>query len=295
VIRVGPAGWSYADWEGRVYPSAKPRGFHPLAHLAPFVDCVEVNASFYATPKREHASRWAELIAGHSGFRFVAKLLQDFTHGPAPEQPAEWEAKAAAWRGAVEPLVRRHLLAAVLVQFAASFHEGPAAVLRLAEIRRLMDGLPLVLELRHRSWFTPAALAEIRGLGYSLAHVDLPAAWDHPPERHAPTGPIGYLRLHGRNEAQWFRREASRDDRYDYLYSPPEVGALAARARSIAAESEQTYVITNNHFEGQAVANAIELRWLLGGREPVPAPPELVRAFPHLAPLVRVEGQRELF
>ena len=30
MIRVGPAGWSYADWEGAVYPRRKPAGFHPL-------------------------------------------------------------------------------------------------------------------------------------------------------------------------------------------------------------------------------------------------------------------------
>jgi uncharacterized protein YecE (DUF72 family) len=34
MIRVGPAGWSYKDWEGIVYPAEKPRGFDPLAYLA---------------------------------------------------------------------------------------------------------------------------------------------------------------------------------------------------------------------------------------------------------------------
>jgi uncharacterized protein YecE (DUF72 family) len=46
VIRVGPAGWSYPDWEGRVYPRPRPAGFHPLAFIARYVDCVEVNSSF---------------------------------------------------------------------------------------------------------------------------------------------------------------------------------------------------------------------------------------------------------
>ena len=42
MIRVGPAGWSYADWEGVVYPHEKPAGFHPLRHLARCVDCVKM-------------------------------------------------------------------------------------------------------------------------------------------------------------------------------------------------------------------------------------------------------------
>ena len=62
MIRVGPAGWSYADWEGRVYPRTKPPGFHPLAHLARFFDLVELNSSFYATPNAEHARNWVRLV-----------------------------------------------------------------------------------------------------------------------------------------------------------------------------------------------------------------------------------------
>lgn len=287
---VGPAGWSYPDWEGRVYPRTKPRGFHPLRFLAPFVDLVEINSTFYGIPRPEHAARWADCVGAQAGFRFVAKLLTDFTHTSEPPDFEVWQEKARLWRAGLQPLVRRRLLSAVLVQFPITFHQGPNEVRRLGRIANLMDGLPLVLEVRHASWYTPPALHEIAGLGYSLAHVDLPPAWNHPPARHRPTGPVGYLRLHGRNDAQWFRHDAGRDDRYDYLYTPPEVGALARKARSIAAETDETFVVTNNHFEGQALANAIELRWLLNDRRPVPAPRELVAAFPHLASLVEVRA-----
>ncbi|MDA1266960.1 MAG: DUF72 domain-containing protein [Planctomycetota bacterium] len=295
MILVGPAGWSYPDWEGRVYPRAKPRGFHPLAFLAPFIDCVELNSSFYTLPRAEHASRWASLVEDEPGFRFVTKLLQDFTHEPVPEDHGVWEQKMTEWRAGVEPLRRRGLLAAVLVQFPAGFAEGPANVRRLGTLAGLLDGLPKVLEVRHRSWFDPPALSEVAGLGYSLAHIDLPASWDHPPKRFRCTGPIGYLRLHGRNDKDWFCSSAGRDDRYNYLYTPPELGELAYRADAISKETDETFVVTNNHFEGQALANAIELKWLLGGRQPVPAPAELVEAFPHLRPLTEVRGQSGLF
>jgi uncharacterized protein YecE (DUF72 family) len=129
----------------------------------------------------------------------------------------------------------------------------------------------------------------------SLAHIDLPEAWDHPPPTHPPTGPIGYLRLHGRNSSTWFAKGAGRDDRYDYLYGPPEVGDLARRALSIDAESDVTWVVTNNHFEGQAIANALEFKYLLSGKQPPPAPPQLVQAFPHLEGITRPAGQQDLF
>ena len=62
MIRIGPAGWSYPDWEGVVYPRRKPKDFHPLRHLARYFDCVEINSSFYGAPVPRNAEHWAELV-----------------------------------------------------------------------------------------------------------------------------------------------------------------------------------------------------------------------------------------
>jgi uncharacterized protein YecE (DUF72 family) len=294
VIRVGPAGWSYPDWEGRVYPAHKPPGFHALPYLARFFDGIEIDSSFYAMPRREHAVRWAAHVAPHPQFRFWMKLHKDFTHADREWNDAELGERVRTFRDGVEPLVRARRLEALLAQFPVSFHHDPAAVRRLGRLRALFDPWPLVLEVRHASWFTPPAVDTVRGLGYSLAHIDLPPAWNHPPDDHPPTGPIGYLRLHGRNASQWFREGAERDDRYDYLYGPEELDGLARRAQRIAADHDTSAVVTNNHFGGQAVANALELLHRLRGG-PVGAPPELVEAFPRLAPIARIEGQTRLF
>ena len=42
IIRVGPAGWSYPDWAGYVYPSRRPKGFHYATYLAEFFDTIEI-------------------------------------------------------------------------------------------------------------------------------------------------------------------------------------------------------------------------------------------------------------
>lgn len=294
MIRVGPAGWSYPDWEGRVYPAHKPPGFHALPYLARYFDGIEVDSTFYAMPRKENAQRWAALVAQHPKFRFWLKLHRDFTHGHHEEPDEACAARGAAFQEAIEPLVRTRRLEALLAQFPVTFLFGKAEVRRLGRLRAHFDPLPLVLEVRHASWFTPPAIDTIRGLGYSLAHVDLPPAWNHPPDWHASTGPIGYLRLHGRNSTQWFREGADRDDRYDYLYGPGELEVLTRRAVRIAGEHETTAVVTNNHFGGQAVANALEILHLLRG-EPVPAPQEIVESFPRLGSSVRIEGQQPLF
>lgn len=289
MIHVGPAGWSYPDWEGIVYPRDKGAAFHALRYLSRFVDCLEINSTFYAVPHLDSVEHWAQVLQGAPRLLLTAKLHRDFTHGEQAGEDA-----AQAFLAALEPLRRAQRLKALLLQFPLSFHHDPHAVRRLGRLQALFRELPLVLEVRHSSWFTPPALASIGGLGYSLAHIDLPAAWNHPPPWHAPTGPQGYLRLHGRNRTSWFDAQADRDQKYDYLYSEHEIAEVAARARRIEREHDETYVITNNHFAGKAVANAIELLATLRGRS-VPAPQELVNAYPRLAAHTRPEGQQELF
>ena len=294
MIRVGPAGWSYPDWENRVYPAVRPAGFHPLSFLARYFDTIEINSSFYAMPRSEHADRWVRLVADHASFRFLVKLNRELTHDASGADPERWPGLAAEFLHGIEPLGKAGKLGAILAQFPFSFRFGPEEVRRLGRLRALLPVQPLVLEVRHASWFTPPALDTIRGLGFSLSYVDLPPSWDHPPDWHEPTGAIGYLRLHGRNATQWFRRGAERDDKYDYLYGASEIDALARKAERIASVHDATSVVTNNHFEGKAVANAFEILSALSGK-PVSAPSEIAASFPHLLDRVRVEGQQQLF
>ena len=39
-LYVGPAGWSYEDWKGTVYPPDAPRGFRGLQFLSRTVDFI---------------------------------------------------------------------------------------------------------------------------------------------------------------------------------------------------------------------------------------------------------------
>ncbi|HUR27764.1 MAG TPA: DUF72 domain-containing protein, partial [Planctomycetota bacterium] len=197
MIRVGPAGWSYADWEGPVYPRPKPRGFHPLAYLARFVDLMEINSTFYALPKAESAAHWAQLVAAHPTFRFTAKLYQDFTHTAKPLDGLARE--VGEFHAGLEPLIEAGRLSVLLAQFPTSFQANPTTMERLTTLQRHFSRVPLVLELRHAAWFEPSALRFVRELGVSLAAIDLPQAPQHPPSDHPTPGPIGYLRLHGRN------------------------------------------------------------------------------------------------
>jgi uncharacterized protein YecE (DUF72 family) len=290
-LRIGPAGWSYADWEGVVYPRPKPRNFHAIPYLGQFFDTIEINSSFYAHPKPEHATRWRELVEELPNFRFTAKLNRVFTHDEFGSAGSFEQHRGAFSRG-IQPIADR--LGAVLVQFPISFRDAPDSRFRIDRIREAFGEYGLVLELRHSSWFTADALLYIETTNCSLAAIDLPHAANHPPEDSPTPGPIGYLRLHGRNGAAWFDSKAGRDQRYDYLYPPDELTGLVRRAKTIAGGSETTFVVTNNHYTGKAVANALEISYLILGQKAA-APTSMLDNYPHLRPITIGKGQQSLF
>lgn len=290
MIRFGTAGWSYADWDGIVYPARRPPGFDALAHMARFLDCLEVNASFYRIPSPATAAAWAVRVAERPDFRFTVKLWQGFTHGAGPggldgsAAPSEDEVRAreASFRGFVQPLRDAGLLGAVLAQFPYSLHATEEGRARLTEVLDRFDDLPLVVEVRHRSWLGGDLLAHLRERGAGFCNLDQPAvAANIPPTAHA-TSPVAYVRLHGRNAAAWFEEGAGRDRRYDYLYAAEELAGWTDRIAALAASAADVFIIANNHYRGQALANVLELKAAVEGAA-VPAPSELVEAYPRLA------------
>ena len=89
MIRIGPAGWSYKDWEGIVYPPHKPRDFHEAAYLANFFDTIEINTSFYQPLRPPVARAWVRRVQCNPKFKFTAKLWQRFTHDRSASQEDE--------------------------------------------------------------------------------------------------------------------------------------------------------------------------------------------------------------
>jgi uncharacterized protein YecE (DUF72 family) len=284
VIRFGPAGWDYPDWRGAVYPRPAPRGFDPLAYLARYFDTVEVNSTFYRPQRAEVARAWCERVAANRRFRFTAKLWRRFTH----EREAFGAEDVKAARAALDALRDEERLGAVLLQFPWSFRRTEKDVEWLRDLAGALVGLPLVVEVRHASWNVPETYRELAGRGIGFVNVDQPLFRNSIRPSAVATAPVGYVRVHGRNYRDWFREKAGRDARYDYLYTAGELAPWAERTRALADAPgvDDVYVVTNNHFEGKAAANAAMLASLVEGR-PVDAPPALVERYRSvLAPFV---------
>lgn len=277
-VRIGVAGWDYPDWRGPVYPERPDRGFDPLAWIARFVDVVEVNSTFYRPVAPRRAAGWVDRIAHRSRFRFAAKAHRSWTH----ESGADLSAEVPRTLEGLAPIRDAARLEAVVVQFPQRVHAGDPAFDRLARIADLARGWPLVVEVRHRSWAAAGAIDRIRRLGLAWCVVDQPDVPGTIRPFAAVTSEPAYVRLHGRNRADWFREGAGRDARYDYLYTDDEIDGVAGLVERLAPDAESVVVVQNNHFRGQALVNALQLRRRVEGSPPL-APAALVRAYPALA------------
>lgn len=270
-IRIGPAGWSYKDWEGVVYP---PHGskFDPLAYLAGFFDTIEINSPFYRIPPPAHGKSWARRVTHNPDFKFTTKVFRGFTH----ENATLLDSDVKAFRNYLDPLMESDRLGAILLQFPWSFKNTPESRVRLVELFRAFDEYPKALEVRHATFQEPETYEFLAEHDVAWVNVDQPLFSDSVKPADTVTGPVAYARLHGRNYEKWFAHSESWE-RYNYLYSAQELEPWVERIERMA-QSKETYVVTNNHFRGQAILNAGDLKEALG--QDGELPPQLKEAYP---------------
>jgi uncharacterized protein YecE (DUF72 family) len=302
VIRVGTCSFADETLTKVWYPRGVRTGEQRLRHYAERFDTVEIDASFYSLPSAEMAARWAERTP--PGFVFHVKAFAMMTRHPvrAEQLPPDLRAGApldargrvehpsrelraevfARFRAALAPLREAGKLGGILVQLPPYIVPKPAAFEYLAWTREELPEDDLLVEFRHRSWLDDEHRAEVLALleeiGAGLVIVDAPrsSAANVLPTVIAVTSGTAYVRMHGRNERTWNIRGRTAAERFDYLYSDPELREWIEPLRELSGICDRTYVMFNNNGrstidgEGsvhevvaQAPTNALMLRTLL--------------------------------
>lgn len=312
-LRIGTSGWSYPNgdgrWNGIFYPARGQRGFRAgeeLRYYATHFNTVEVNSTFYRLPDRALTSRWVEQTPGD--FEFSVKLFQSFTHpmklGHGAQKPTRAEggtplpkptrAELDAFRSGIEPIAAAGKMGMLLVQFPAGFHATPESRDYLSRMLGALRDYPVAVELRHRTWSDGEAdtLALLGETGAAWVQIDEPKfRFSIRQDRSAQQAGYYYMRLHGRNAANWWTHDHA-DDRYNYLYSPTELAPIASAVQEARAQVRKAYLYLNNHFSAKAVVNATELKHQLG--EPVEGEfqEEMLARYPQLQPIVAARSRR---
>jgi uncharacterized protein YecE (DUF72 family) len=280
-----------------VASSSAPRGrgkFDELAFYAEHFDTVEVNSTFYRVPTPQTARGWAARTP--PGFEFSLKLYQKFTHpdmfqkstGDDPFSLGQKDVDE--FRAAIDPLASTGKLGALLAQFPPSFKNEPDSRGYLEWLLQRFEAYLVAVELRHRSWSDDprATLRMLDAFGVAWVQIDEPKFRLSIRQTLMPNvRTFYYLRLHGRNAAQWWKHENS-EDRYNYLYSPEELEPFARAADGASRQVKKAYLYANNHFSAKSVANAAILKHQLGQPLSGEYPQEFVEQFPDLEGIVKV-------
>ena len=239
-IHVGTSGWSYAHWEGVLYPPGlDPRGRFPVYARA--FGTVELNSSYYRWPRPASFARWRR--ESPAGFVWTVKAPRVMTHAARLYAPERW--LGAVCRGLARLEEKRGVL---LVQLPPDL---AADLPRLGYFLSILPGgLRVAFEFRHPSWHREEVfrMLEERGAAYCVM------SGAHLPCVLRATAPFVYVRLHGPDH----------QNLYAGSYSDEDLGWWAARIREWAAAGHDVYAYFNNDGGGNAVRNAARLRAMLG-------------------------------
>ena len=310
-LRIGTSGWNYPSgegtWNGVFYPKTRSKragtaGFDELRFYAEHFDTVEVNSTFYGQPRADVTRSWAARTPPH--FEFSLKLYQKFTHPKMFRAAALKSAPGSEgalldllaqvtrsdiddFRAGIEPLASEGKLGAVLAQFPPSFKATPATSDYLAQLLRAFRDYPIAVELRHKTWSDAVGetLQMLNSFGAAWVQIDEPKFRFSIRQNYLPNvTSFYYMRLHGRNVAQWWHHAKS-EDRYNYLYTADELQEFSDVAGAAKQLVKKSYLYTNNHFAAKSVVNAVMLKAQLGQPIEGEYPPELVNRYPEIADL----------
>ncbi|HEY72329.1 MAG: DUF72 domain-containing protein [Chloroflexi bacterium] len=257
-ILIGTSGFSYKDWVGPVYPKGLPKAEWLPFYAAEFPTC-ELNFSYYRIPNARTLSRMADKVP--EGFLFTVKAYKGITHERETAQATLAEQIEQLVTG-LAPLIEAKKFACVLLQFPYSFHANQTNRDYIKRVREGLGNLPAVVEFRSREWINERTFGELRALDLGFCCVDQPRFKNLVPPVAVATGPVAYVRFHGRNRAKWWQHDEAWE-RYDYTYSGKELEEWLPKIRQLDEEAPLTLVYMNNHWQGQAVGAARQLKMLM--------------------------------
>ena len=243
-LYLGTSGWSYADWEGTVYPP----GTTPAARLAEYVKhfaTVEIDSTFYGTPNGTTVERWRKVAP--RGFLFAAKFPQEITH----------EKNLVNCRDATGDFVRTmqglgDRLGPLLLQLPPDFTVEGMEVLNTF-LQELPEGPRYAVEVRHSSWVGSELPKLLRERGAALTLVDYPKM----PRLEEATTDFAYIRwLGNRREFPSGHTHLKKDRTEDLRWWSGVVDRFLQEGKTV-------FAYANNHYQNHSpstIEKFLELR-----------------------------------
>ena len=242
MILTGTCGYSYKDWVGSIYPDVR----HALSTYIKIFKAVEIDSTFYSIPSKRIVESWINRFP--RGFHVTMKIPKSITHEKRLGRESLDDLKI--FLQAVDPLIDSGLLRMLLIQLPPSIKLDLNRLESfVAAAKSLEDKIRWAVEFRHVSWIDDRTFKLLEKYGASFVVVDEPGL----PFIARKTSDTSYVRFHGRGREIW----------YDYLYSLRELDERVPQLLELGREGD-LYIMFNNHPNGQAVLNALQMSQLLG-------------------------------
>jgi uncharacterized protein YecE (DUF72 family) len=163
---------------------------------------------------------------------------------------------------AIEPLRMAGKLGCILAQFPHAFAPTAANWSYLGRLREGLGDHEVVVEFRQRGWVQPETFERLQGLRLGFCCVDEPRLEGLMPPEARATGPVAYVRFHGRNARKWWEHDQAWE-RYDYTYPDGELREWIPRLKLLDQQAEVVLVYANNHYRSQSVDTLRSLRAMM--------------------------------
>ena len=262
-ISIGCSGWNYGDsvekggWVGSFYPDAQTRRLH---YYSEFFPSAELDATFYQKfySKMTSGTFYGMVNATPQEFQFSVKAPENVTHTKLMDVKKGAVESLHDFLEKISPLKKANKLGAILLQLPPSF-----SVKEFKGVEGFLDRIPAgydyALEFRHASWQTEGPWEMLRHYNVAAVMTDSPDPKLSYLSDVILTADHSFIRFHGRNKGYW----------YNYLYEEEELKPWTEKVNKITNDpkAKKLRIYFNNHYGGKAVANAIQFKELVEGKE----------------------------
>ena len=246
---LGTMGFSYESWVGAFYPTDLPSRNY-LAHYSRVFDAVEIDSTFYGTPRPEVVQRWGAVTP--QAFRFCAKTPRVITHDLGLLNGAMQE--MISFLESIGQLEDR--LGPVLIQFPPSF-----TIEAYPALKEFLEKLPasrrFAVEFRHGSWYTPTGEAKTVELLSALRIAWTSTQYPGLPVKILMTADFLYIRWIGQHGTFKIHDH----ERIDRL---PDLMAWWQMILPLLGRVSEIYGFFNNDYAGHAPATCNRFKMIAG-------------------------------
>ena len=242
---VGTMGFGYKPWQGTFYPDRLPKT-QQLAYYATRFNALEMDSTFYGTPRLASVERWRDTTP--DGFQFCPKAPREITHDLrlAPTTQAFLDNFLDTMR------LLGDRLGPIVFQFPPDFAVAERDNLA-AFLPHLPPDLRFAVELRHRSWWSDETADLFRAHNVCWIAAD----YIYLPKEIRRTADFLYVRFLGRH--------GQFDDKsHEVLDKTAELQDWLSQIEPHLPAVTDVYAFFNDDYAGHAPATAERFMRLVG-------------------------------